>query len=182
MDTLDCIYNRRSIRNFTSEPVSHETLEKIIEAASFAPSWKNTQVVRYIAIDDSELIQKIAKNCTSTFVYNGNTIGKAPMLIAITALKGRSGVERDGSFTTDRKDTWMMFDSGCAAQTFCLAASAYDLGTVIMGIFDDDKISSLLNIPSDRELINLICIGHPAEAPEAPKRKAVSDLLSYFSK
>ncbi|MDD3414942.1 MAG: nitroreductase family protein [Lachnospiraceae bacterium] len=179
MDALDCIYGRRSIRNFTEEPVSHEVLEKIVEAASYSPSWKHTQVVHYVAIDDSATKDRIAKECTSSFVYNGNTMSKAPMLVAITALKGRSGIEKDGSFTTDRKDTWLMFDAGCAAQTFCLAAHAYGLGTVIMGIFDDDKIIDLLQIPDDRELVNIICIGHPAESPEAPKRKSISDLLIY---
>ena len=179
MEALDCIYGRISIRNFTDEPVDHETLDKIVEAASYAPSWKHTQIVRYIAVEDAALRSRIANDCTSTFVYNGDTMKKAPMLIAVTALKGRSGYERDGSFTTGRKDTWMMFDAGCAVQTFCLAAHAYGLSTVIMGIFDDDKITELLEIPEDRELINMICIGHADEAPAAPKRKAVTDLLQY---
>lgn len=179
MDALDCIYGRRSIRNFTSDPVPHPVLEQIIEAASYSPSWKHTQVVRYIAIDNPAVKSQIANDCTSTFVYNGNTMNKAPMLIAVTALKGRCGYERDGSYTTHRGDSWQMFDAGIASQTFCLAAHNYGLATVIMGIFDDDKITSLLEIPEDRELINIICIGYPTESPEAPKRKAVSDLLTY---
>ncbi len=180
MDTLSCIYGRRSIRNFSDKPVSHETLEEIIKAASYSPSWKHTQIVRYIAIESKEIKDRIANECTSSFVYNSGTMNKAPMLVAVTALKGRSGYEKDGSYTTGRKDTWLMFDSGCASQTFCLAAHALGLGTVIMGIFDDDKITELLNIPEDRELVNLICIGYPAESPEAPKRKAVTDLLTYI--
>ena len=105
-------------------------------------------------------------------------MNSAPMLIAVTVLKNRCGYERDGSFTTSRKDTWQMFDAGIASQTFCLAAHEYGLGTVIMGIFDD-SLSDVLSIPDDRELVNIICIGHPAESPEAPKRKAVEDILSY---
>ena len=178
MQTLDCIYSRRSIRKFTDEPVSHETLEKIVDAASYAPSWKNTQVVRYIAIEDPALKDKIANECTTCFTYNAGTMNAAPMLIAVTVIKNRSGFERDGSFTTSRKDTWQMFDAGIAAQTFCLAAHEFGLGTVIMGIFDD-KLSEMLELPEDRELVNIICIGHPAESPEAPKRKSVADLLSY---
>lgn len=178
MQTLDCIYTRRSIRKFTDEPVSHETLEKIVDAASYSPSWKNTQVVRYIAIEDPALKDKIANECTTCFTYNAGTMNAAPMLIAVTVIKNRSGFERDGSFTTSRKDTWQMFDAGIAAQTFCLAAHEFGLGTVIMGIFDD-KLSEMLELPEDRELVNIICIGHPAEAPEAPKRKSVADLLSY---
>ncbi|MCR4740988.1 MAG: nitroreductase family protein [Lachnospiraceae bacterium] len=178
MDVKDCIKGRRSIRKFTAEPVSHETLEKIIELASYSPSWKNTQVVRYIAIEDKDLKAKIASECTTGFTYNRGTMEAAPMLIAVTVLKNRCGYERDGSFTTSRKDTWQMFDAGIANQTFCLAAHEYGLGTVIMGIFDD-SLSDVLEIPDDRELVNIICIGHPDESPEVPKRKTVSDLLTY---
>ena len=178
MQTLDCITTRRSIRQFTDEPVLHETLEKIVDAARFSPSWKNTQIVRYIAIEDPKLKQKIATECTTGFTYNANAMNSAPMLIAVTVLKNRCGYERDGSFTTSRKDTWQMFDAGIASQTFCLAAHEYGLGTVIMGIFDD-SLSDVLSIPDDRELVNIICIGHQAESPEAPKRKAVEDILSY---
>ena len=72
-----------------------------------------------------------------------------------------------------------MFDAGVASQTFCLAAYEKGLGTVIMGIFDEDKIVDLLHIPEDRELIALIPVGFPDEAPTAPKRKPVEDLLSF---
>lgn len=178
METLENIRTRRSIRKYTSEPVSRETIEKIVEAASCSPSWKNTQVVRYIAIDDEALKNKIATECTTGFTYNGGTMASAPMLIAVTVVKNRCGYERDGSFTTNRKDTWQMFDAGIASQTFCLAAHEYGLGTVIMGIFDD-TLSDVLNIPADQELVNIICIGHPDESPEMPKRKSVSDLLTF---
>lgn len=179
MEALECIRTRRSIRKFTDEPVSHELLEKVVEAASFAPSWKNTQIARYTAIETPALKDKIANECTTCFTYNGGTMNSAPMLIAVSVVKNRCGYERDGSFTTSRKDTWQMFDAGIASQTFCLAAHEYGLGTVIMGIFDD-KLADELNLPEDQELVNIICIGHPAESPEAPKRKTVSDLLTYL--
>lgn len=178
MDTLENIRTRRSIRKYTDEPVSHDILEKIVETASFSPSWKNTQIVRYIAIESKDLKDRIATECTTGFTYNAGTMNAAPMLIAVTVLKNRCGYERDGSFTTSRGDTWQMFDAGIATQTFCLAAHEYGLGTVIMGIFDD-SLSDVLEIPEDRELVNIICIGHPAEAPEMPKRKTVEDLISY---
>ena len=52
MDAQTCILTRRSVRKFTGRKVSHEDMEKIISLAAFAPSWKNTQISRYIAIED----------------------------------------------------------------------------------------------------------------------------------
>lgn len=178
MNAVECITGRRSIRKFTEQTVEHSILEEVIETASYAPSWKHSQTIRYIAIE-GELKNRIGIECTSSFPNNGAIIQNAPMLIAVTVIKGRCGYERDGSFTTHRKDTWQMFDAGVASEAFCLAAYNKGLGTVIMGIFDEAKIVELLEIPDDRELVALIPVGYPDEAPVAPRRKPVSDLLSY---
>lgn len=178
MTAKECIKGRRSIRKYKETPVSHELLNEIIETASYAPSWKHTQIARYIAVE-GELKNKIARECTEMFPKNGAIIENAPMLIAITYIKGRSGYERDGSFTTAKGDSWQMFDAGIAAQSFCLAAYEKGLGTVIMGIFDEAKTASLLEIPENQEITALIPIGYPDEEPAAPKRKPVEDLLTY---
>ena len=178
MNTIECMKTRRSIRKFKPDPVNHATLESVIEAASYSPSWKNTQITRYTAIEDSSVLDKIVTDYTPDF--NAKIIKQAPMLIAVTFKKGRCGFERDGSYSTKKEDRWQMFDVGAACQTFCLAAKDKGLGTVIMGIFDEDKITELLNIPEDRELAALIAVGWPDIEPEAPKRKTVEDLLEYI--
>lgn len=178
MTAKECIKERRSIRQFKSEKIEHELLAEIIETASYAPSWKNTQIARYIAVEGA-LKDKIAVEGTTPFPGNGKIIENAPMLIAVTVIKNRCGYERDGSFTTPRRDTWQMFDAGIASQTFCLAAYEKGIGSVILGIFDQEKIEKLLEVPEDRELVALIPIGYPAEEPIAPKRKTVDDLLSF---
>lgn len=177
MNTLDCIKERRSIRNFNSKKIKKETIEQIISYASFAPSWKNTQITRYIAIQNPDLISKIATQTTSE--NNKKIIQNAPLLIAVTIIKNRSGFERDGSYTTAKKDGWQMFDAGIASQTFCLAAHELGIGTVIMGIFNDKEVSEILELSEDRELVALIAAGYYDTVPSAPKRKGVDDLLLY---
>ena len=152
MTAKECITGRRSIRQYTDQPVSHELLAQIVEKKA-----------------------KLAA-CTSSFPGNGKIMENAPMVVAVTVIKGRSGFERDGSFTTARGDAWQMFDAGVASEAFCLAAYEQGLGTVIMGIFDQQEAADLLEIPENQDLIALIPI---AEAPVAPKRKPVTDLLSY---
>jgi len=177
MTAKECIKGRRSIRAFSEESVSHELITEIIETASYAPSWKHTQIVRYIAVE-GELKNQIAK-CTSDYPRNGEIIAAAPMVMVVTIIKGRSGFERDGSFSTHRGDGWQMFDAGVASEAFCLAAYEKGLGTVIMGIFDDDKVAALLDIPEGREVIALIPVGYPAESPTAPRRKPVEEMVIF---
>ena len=180
MTAKDCIKERRSIRRFKADPVDHALLREIIETASYAPSWKHTQIARYIAVE-GELKDKIAAECTSAWPKNGEIIAQAPMLIAVTFLTGRSGFERDGSFSTAKGSFWQSYDAGIATQTFCLAAWDKGIGSVIMGIFDDEKAAALLNLPQGRELAALIPVGYPNEAPAAPRRKPVEDLLTFQS-
>ena len=177
MNATECIKGRRSIRKYKNDKISHSVLESIVSNASFSPSWKNTQITRYIAIEDTSIIQKIADDFTPEF--NANIIRQAPVLIAVTFMKGRCGFERDGSFSTKKEDRWQMFDVGVACQTFCLSAHEVGLGTVIMGIWDEDGITKLLEIPETQELAALIAIGYPDIVPDAPKRKSVEDLLTY---
>ncbi len=177
MNLTEGILTRRSIRRYKPDTIDHAILEKVIETASYAPSWKHTQITRYIAIEDPAVIEKIASDYTNEF--NANTIRQAPVLMAITYIKERSGYERDGSFSTPKGDRWQMFDAGVATQTFSLAAHDAGLGTVILGLFDEKGISELLHIPETQELMCLVALGYPDIDPEAPKRKPVDTLLTY---
>lgn len=177
MTANECIIGRRSIRKFTDQPVPHELIEKIVAAAAYAPSWKNTQITRYLAVE-GEKKAALAK-CTSLYAGNGLILEQAPMVIAVTMITGRSGYERDGSFSTPKGTGWQMYDAGVASEAFCLAAYEQGLGTVIMGLFDEEDAAKVLELPEGRELVALIPIGYPAESPAAPKRKAVEELLSF---
>lgn len=180
MDALTCIETRRSIRKYQEKPIPHEVMEEIIKEASFAPSWKNSQVVRYVVVENPELKSKIANDAVLGFTYNTGTIEHAAALVVVTMIQGRSGYERDGSFTTSKEDRWEMFDAGIATQTFCLAAHEKGIGSVIMGIFDEAKVGELINIEEGRKVAALVAVGYPAETPEAPKRKTVEDLVRFM--
>ena len=177
MDAITCIKTRRSIRKFKNESVSKEIIEDLVLAASYAPSWKNTQTTRYIAITDPEIKGRISKECCGE--HNQGIIDGAPVLIATLIVDKRSGFERDGSYSTVREDNWQAFDNGIATQTFCLAANEKGLGTVIMGLYDIDKAAEILQVPQGQLLMALVAVGYPDEEPAVPKKKTVEDLLKF---
>ena len=179
MNTLEAIHTRRSIRKYQDKKVPREVLEQIVAAAAYAPSWKNTQIARYHAVEDTGLQKTIAEDCTLGFAHNADILSQAPLVVVLSAKKGRSGMEKDGSCSTSKGESWLMFDAGVAAQTFCLAAWEYGVGSVIMGIFDAEKVAELLHLPEDEEAVALIAVGYPDETPNAPKRKAVEELVQF---
>lgn len=180
MDLITGIKERRSIRKFQDKKVPRELLEEIVNIAAYAPSWKNTQVARYIIVDDKEKIEAIAnEKCAYGFKYNVKTMAGAPALLLLTFVEGRSGYEKDGSYSTLKEDRWQMFDAGIAAQTFCLAAHEKGLGTVVLGYFDEAEIKKVIDIPEGQQLAALIPIGYPDIEPEVPPRKDASKLLTF---
>ena len=180
MEAIKCIETRRSVRRFTTQNVSNEDLAKIIEVTKFAPSWKNSQTSKYIAIKNKEIQQRIANECMLGFKGNQDIIASAPVLVVQTTTNGRSGYERDGSFTTSKGTHWQSYDAGISAQTFCLTAHEYGLSTVIMGIFDESKIIEMLSLDSTLSVSSLIALGYQADIPVAPKRKETTDILTII--
>jgi nitroreductase len=179
MDFLECVNGRRSVRKFKAEQIQDNIITKIITAASSAPSWKNSQTVRYIIVKDEALKNELAETCVMGFKHNHDIIMNAPLLILVTTVMNRSGYERDGSFSTTKGTHWESFDAGIAAQTLCLAAYAEGLGTVIMGIFDEDKTIQTAKIPEDQKLSAMVAIGYPDETPPTPKLKSPDELIDY---
>ena len=165
MQTLDAIKTRRTIRKFTEEPVSHEVIEKIVGASAYAPSWKNTQTARYIIIEETALKDRIAREAVMGFEWNTGIILGAPVLVVLASVPGKSGYEKDGAYSTSKKDKWEMFDAGIAAQTFQLAAHECGIGSVVMGIFDEVKVKELLGLDDTLNVSALIAVIQPSNRP-----------------
>ena len=93
--------------------------------------------------------------------------------------------DNDGShyqgkwFTTSKEDRWEVFDAGVCCQTFCLAAHDAGLGTVIMGVYDEKDVADAVGLPEGQIASCLIALGYPDQDPSAPKRKEVSELLTF---
>ncbi len=177
MDVITCIKERRSIRAFADTPVSKETLARLIDTAAQVPSWKNAQPTRYTAAVKRETLDRIAATLPD---YNARIVSSAPALIAVSAMKKRSGYERDGSPSTIFGDGYEFFDCGVATQTLCLAAWEQGLGTVIMGIFDVAAAKEIFSVPEEEDLIALVAIGVPKAPVNPVPKKDHASLLRYI--
>ena len=180
MEVKDCLKNRRSVRVFTEQSVAPELISELIETVSYSPSWKHTQICRYVAVTGA-LKDRIAEECCGDYRHNCDIIKGAPLLMVQCFITKRSGFERDGSYSTRREGGWQMYDTGIQGGALCNAAYDLGLGSVILGIFDDRKVAELINLSENMEVVALIPMGYAAEVPNAPRRKSVEDLLTFLS-
>ena len=93
MEVFECIKTRRSVRRFEDRPVERETIQKIVDAAIWAPSWKNSQTPRYTVVDKREIIDDIAENGCCDFAFNTKTLKQTPVLYVVSYVKGICGFE-----------------------------------------------------------------------------------------
>ena len=184
MEVNQAIALRRSIRKFKSDPISEETLHKVLEAVRLAPSWANTQCWRLVVVNDPAIKEKLAG---TTFGARGpvnraaDGLRGAPVAVAFCAAQDAAGFSLNESKkpVTDKGEFWYMFDTALAMENFCLAAAASGLGTVITGAFEAKTAAEILNVPAGYTVVALTPLGYPDETPEARPRKALSEIVFY---
>jgi len=184
MEVLEAIKTRRSIRKYKSTPVDEGTIETILEAAHWAPSWANTQCWRFVVVRDSSIKNKIADTVVAVSTERPNrateAIRQAPLAIIACAELGKSGysVQEPRKPVTDKGD-WYMFDVALAMQNLALAAHSLGLGTVHVGAFDAKKVARILGVPEGFAVVSMTPLGYADEALEVRPRKELSELVFY---
>lgn len=179
MEFQQVIETRRSIRKYEgTKKVTEAQVRELIEAANYAPSWKNSQTARYYCVVSEEMFEKVHAVCLPAFNQN-NSVG-AGALIVTAFVKNRSGYERTGEPTNELGNMWGAYDLGLANENLVLKATEMGLGTLIMGIRDEKKLAEMLNIPEDQCIVSVIAVGYPDIDPQMPARKSVDERAVFF--
>lgn len=176
MKVFEAIQNRRSIRKYEDKDVPEDVLEKVLDAARWAPSWANTQCWRFVVVRDEDTRGKLAESLTPGNPAE-NAIKNAPVVIVGCAKEEVSGYYK-GKAVTEKGD-WAMFDSALAMQNLMLAAHALGLGTVQVGSFDSSMVEDILEVPEDVMVVSMTPLGFPAQDGKRTKRKELDDIVYY---
>jgi len=186
MDVFEAIRNRRSIRHYGTDPVDDKSVEAVLEAAHWAPSWGNMQCWRFIVVRDPKIKSVMADTLTKAKIDNewvenaaAMAIRQAPVLIVLCAEKGKAGCRSDGTPVTDKGDYWFMFDIALAMENLALAAHALGLGTVIVGNFDAAKAAKVLGVPAGYSVVTMTPLGVPAHKGQVSPRRQLSEVLYH---
>ncbi len=164
MDVYEAIKARRSVRAYQDKPVPDEVLDRILEAARWAPSARNLQSFKLVVVRDPEVRKR-----HGVAADDQAFVGQAPVVIA--------SVTSDPDRVMSCEVPPYAVDTAIAMDHLTLAAASEGLGTCWIGAFSQPKVCEILSVPDTHKVVSLMPLGYPADT-EAPRtRKAKSELI-----
>jgi F420 biosynthesis protein FbiB-like protein len=194
---LETIRARRSIRRYLEKPVPREWIEKILDAARWAPSAHNRQPWRFAVIERAETKHALASAMGEKLRADLQRDGAAPEVIEKEAARSYQRITRapivivvcvsmrdmDVYHDTRRKKAEYLMATqsvAMAVQNLLLAAHALGLGACWMcaPLFVPDTVREVLQLDADWEPQALITVGYAGE--QKAKERVSLDLRAKF--
>ncbi len=196
------ILDRRSIREYTDEPVSEEDLKMILEAARQAPSGENAQPWRFIIVKDYDTRQRLGaiaaggsgRRFTAEFVTKKMQERFATLE---DEAKRKAAFEKLTSGNVSaflanapvsivvcgKKDVWdMPYDTSAAMENILLMVTGLGLASCwviapCIDIRDEERLKKLLDVPEGFKVVSILSLGHPTRPHRPRPRLALQDLV-----
>ncbi len=171
------VSKRQSVRGYLPQPIERDKLDRIIEAARLAPSACNAQPWKFIVVDNPEIKNSIA-DATSSRVLGMNHFTKQAPVHIVVILEGANFKSSFGSLA--KRKYYPLMDIGIAVNHICLAATAEELGSCIIGWFVEKRVKKILNIPRGKRPLLIITLGYPSNQEiREKKRKTIEEIVGY---
>ena len=164
---------QRAVRTFTDEPIDDALVERLIDAATRAPSARNLQPLRFLVVRDREMKAQISRLLgQSDGAPGGPTPWRdVPVLIFVVS---------DNPFAASPTGSQTLAASVYpGVQNLLLAAMAAGLGSVLTtthGKAGELDVKDVLKLPDDFQIHAVVPIGHPAVKLGKNKRKPVGEV------
>lgn len=160
MNTLQTIFERRSIRRYKPEAIPEEDLRQILEAGRRAPSAANRQPWHFVVVGQPEQKLRVAQAC------NGQVwMADAALIVVAVGLPQVSS-------------KWYRVDVAIAMENMVLAARSLGYGTCWIGAFDPEEVKAVCQLPPEAEVVACSPLGVPNVSPEARGRKDWDEVFS----
>lgn len=183
MEHREVVARRRMVRAFSPEPVTSATVDRLLRAASRAPSAghsQGTELVVLVGPEETARYWDAALPPARRERFAWPELPAAPVLVVVLTDRGRyleRYAEADKAATGLGGDAaaWVTpywwVDGGMAAHAILLGAVDEGLGALFFGVFGrEEAVRAALAIPPDRGIVGVIALGHPR--PSTPGRSA----------
>ncbi|MGW8633362.1 nicotinate-nucleotide--dimethylbenzimidazole phosphoribosyltransferase [Streptomyces sp. NPDC055793] len=180
---LKVMRERRDIRNgFRGDPIPHEVLLRVLEAAHTAPSVGHSQPWDFVVIrsaDTRRAMHELAMRQREAYAKSLpkgrakqfkelkiEAILDTPVNIVVTADPTRGGRHTLGRHTQPQMAP---YSSALAVENLWLAARAEGLGVGWVSFFDEREMVRALGLPEHLDVVAYLCVGYVDEFPDEPE-------------
>ena len=168
MEIFEAITNRRSVRAYKQLVLPLGTIEKLLDAARWAPSAGNVQPWAFVVAASTDM-----KRALCLAAYSQKEIEDASIVIVVCADEKRAE-ERYGA---RGKTLFCLQDTAAAIQNILLTAYSLGLGSCWVGTFKEGQVRKAIRAPDEMRPVAMIPVGYPDEAPEARGRRSLSEII-----
>jgi nitroreductase len=166
MEFSELIRSRYSVRAYRSDPVEHDKLAQILEAARLAPTAANRQPFKLIVAHTKDRTAELQR------LYPRQWFTDAPLVICACAVTKDAWVRSDSRRYTD-------VDVAIVMDHLILAAANLGLGTCWIAAFNAQAAREVFKLPENVEPLILTPLGYAADAPSPKERKGIAELVTY---
>lgn len=170
MDVYEAVKARYSCRAYADTPVDEEVLNRILDAARFAPSARNLQRWRIVVTTDAAVRKRLG-----VAARNQTFVGDAAVVLAFCS-------EGDNDHVMTCGQQSYPIDCAIIEDHVTLLAAAEGLASCWIGAFYEDQVKDILGIPDDVRVVELLALGHPADSPPANKSRLSLDEIVHREK
>ena len=172
MDLLEIIKGRRSIREYSPDgEVPNEEVNRLLEAAIWAPSAGNVQPWHFLVVRDEAVRSELA-----SAAFEQAFVREVPVVIVVcTDLEAAYRGYQDRG-----RDLYCVQDTAAAIQNILLTAHADGYAACWVGAFSEESASKALKLPKRLRPVAMIPVGLPAESPEPRPRKEIKQVASQM--
>ncbi len=155
---------RRARRALSDKPIPDQIVERILHAATLAPSCSNRQSWRFVAVSDAGILDKVRENLSS-----GNYWAKKAPLLILAASKDDLDCQ-----LSDRRN-YAFFDLGLATGNLLLQSFKEGLIAHPIAGFNPVGVKEVIGMPNEYTLLTLIVIGYPGDETHLSEKHLESE-------
>lgn len=170
-DTLNTIYNRRSIRNFESTPISNKDLNLILEAGTYAPSAMNMQSGKIFLVTDPTIQNELRRIGTTISPRKSDPFYGAPYIVMVLAKRDTHCPIQDGSLIMGN----MMLASRSLGIGSCWINCLKD----ILNAEDGKKIKNIIDKDDEYLVVAALALGYPKDGSWPTTKEKKADYINY---